>query len=146
LNHELGHWVRTLKVGYFSTNALHAQPPQTELIKNTPKSLSMPWTGEGEAGDYVEICSQGGIIRYSVIRKKAYLLTGPDETHVLTSSYLRQYEASTDFPSSAESMLRLPKSKGRDELFPDGSDDCKLGHEPGCLRLRPGPGHPLASL
>ena len=35
-----------------------------------PKPLSTPWTGEGEAGDYVEVCSQGGIIRYSAIEKK----------------------------------------------------------------------------
>ena len=48
------------KVGYFSTKALRSHP----------KSLSAPWTGEGEAGDYVEVCSQGGIIRYSAIRKK----------------------------------------------------------------------------
>ena len=34
------------------------------------KSLSAPWSqGGGEAGDYVEVCSRGGIIRYSFPRK-----------------------------------------------------------------------------
>ena len=88
LNHEIGHWVQTLvtssyryygihaanfhikTVGYFSSKACRPHPPHSELIKNTPKSLSAPWTSEGEAGDYVEVCSQGGIIRYSAIRKK----------------------------------------------------------------------------
>ena len=76
----------------------------------------------------------------------AYIITGPEKTHELTLSYLRQYESSTDFPSSAESTLRTLKSNSGGELFPDGTDNCKLGHQPGCLRLRPGPGHPLATL
>lgn len=76
----------------------------------------------------------------------AYIMTGPEKTRDLTLSYLRQYESSTDFPSSAESTLRTPKSKSDGELFPDGTDNCKLGYQPGCLRLRPGPGHPLGAV
>jgi hypothetical protein len=68
------------KVGYFSTKALHSHLPHTELIKNIPKSLNAPWTGEGEAGDYVEVCSQGGIIRYSALRKKG-------ESHIFSVRY-----------------------------------------------------------
>ena len=73
-------------------------------------------------------------------------MTGPDKIHYLTLSYLRQYESSMEFPSRAESTLRTLKSKNGGDLFPDGTDNCKLGHLPGCLRLRPYPGHPLAAV
>ena len=189
LNHELGHWVQTLvspsyryysihvanfhikRVGYFS-KACRPRLPHSELpvIKNTPKSLSTAWTNdsEGEAGDYVEICSQGGglsvIPQYErkvsltilhILSKiwrcltlcTAYIMTGPVKMCDLTLSYLRQYESSTDFPKTTESMLRMVKSKTRrnNNLFPSGTDNCKLSHQSGCLRLRPGPGQPLAA-
>jgi hypothetical protein len=55
---------------------------------------------------------------------KGYLC--PEKTHELA-----QYESlSADFPSSVKSTLRTLQSKSDGELFPDGTFNCKLGHQP----------------
>lgn len=63
--------------------------------KNTPKKLQhAAWVTNdsiGEAGNYVEIRSHGGIFKYFESEQKAYMVTGPSNKVALPTSYLQVY-------------------------------------------------------
>ena len=60
------------KAGHISDNELKSQK-HLESVKNAPKPVRAPWPQVrgrrrvGEAGDFVEVCSRGGIIRYNAL-------------------------------------------------------------------------------
>ena len=52
--------------------------PSSESTEHMPKAVQAPWmTGNGEAGNFVEIATRGGIIEYDAILKQRKLVFYP---------------------------------------------------------------------
>lgn len=74
INVTLYNYIKTS--GSFSSNNLKALRSPTNW-KNIPACFNSPWFrkgDEGEAGQWVEFCSRGGIIDYDTISRKGEML------------------------------------------------------------------------
>ena len=113
--------------------------PSSESTEHMPKAVQAPWmTGNGEAGNFVEIATRGGIMEYAAILKQrklafyllynlihrclAYLVVGQRESdlHLLSKSYIELY-LRNEGPSS--SLLFRPASRPRGKSSHSGLND-----------------------
>ncbi|KAM6497500.1 hypothetical protein JOM56_007973 [Amanita muscaria] len=109
VNHELAHWLFTQRVGPFHPDYLDAlshsltqsrealmklspQPLSENMAKYAPKDLRAVWEDdEGEAGNYVEVHSQGGIISFDHDMGIANIQTEAKVQYILTRPYLLKF-------------------------------------------------------
>jgi len=170
IDHELGHWMQTIKAGYCYlssvpqfTDGLETDDLSTDLLADLSESVSVsddddeplsmslitspsdldttlssnlaaehsdtakifqaPWmTGNGEAGNFVEVSTRGGIMEYDAVIKKPYLVVGrrQSDMHYLSNSYIKKYIRNEGPPES----LRFRPSSG-----PSGTSPHSTGLE-----------------